>query len=142
VDYPLTFIEQEIQWSPFAIIKTNVDTTYTDRLLDQPNEIINLSLGYDYKGFSGRLSMLYNDDVFSSTNFWKELRQTTDSYRRWDLSMKQELPVDGLELFLNASNLTETSDVNRFRGQTENGDNLATEQYYGRTIDFGFRYAF
>lgn len=142
VDYPLTFIEQEIQWSPFAIIKTNVDTTYTDRLLDQPNEIINLSLGYDYKGFSGRLSMLYNDDVFMNTAFWKELRQTTDSYRRWDLSIKQELPVDGLELFLNASNLTETSDVNRFRGQTENGDNLATEQYYGRTIDFGFRYAF
>lgn len=142
VDYPLTFIEQEIQWSPFAIFKTNVDTTYTDRLLDQPNEIINLSLGYDYKGFSGRLSMLYNDDVFMNTAFWKELRQTTDSYRRWDLSIKQELPVDGLELFLNASNLTETSDVNRFRGQTENGDNLATEQYYGRTIDFGFRYAF
>lgn len=86
--------------------------------------------------------MLYNDDVFMNTAFWKELRQTTDSYRRWDLSIKQELPVDGLELFLNASNLTETSDVNRFRGQTENGDNLATEQYYGRTIDFGFRYAF
>ena len=79
VDYPLTFIEQEIQWSPFAIIKTNVDTTYTDRLLDQPNEIINLSLGYDYKGFSGRLSMLYNDDVFMNTSF---LERVTANHRQ------------------------------------------------------------
>jgi TonB-dependent receptor len=142
VKYPLTFIEQEIDWSTFTVIKSNIDTTYTDRLLDQPNEIINLSIGYDYKGFSGRLSMLYNDDVFMSTAFWPELRQQTDAYRRWDLSMKQKLPVDGLEIFLNASNLTETNDVNRYRGETLNGDNLSTEQYYGKTIDFGFRYSF
>ena len=63
-------------------------------------------LGYDYKGFSGRLSMLYNDDVFKTTNFWPELRQNTDAYRRWDLSLKQKLPVEGFEMFLNASNLT------------------------------------
>ena len=142
VPYPLTFIEQEIIWSPFQVVKHNRDTTYTDRLLDQPNEIINLSLGYDYNGFSGRISMLYNDDVFSSTNFWKELRQTTDSYRRWDLSIKQKLPVSGLELFLNASNLTNTNDINRYRGVSSSGDNLSTEQYYGRTIDLGFRYSF
>jgi hypothetical protein len=142
VKYPLTFIEQEIDWSTFQVIKSNVDTTYTDRLLDQPNEIINLSIGYDYKGFSGRLSMLYNDDVFMSTAFWPELRQQTDAYRRWDLSMKQKLPVEGLEIFLNASNLTETNDVNRYRGITLNGDNLSTEQYYGKTIDMGFRYSF
>ena len=143
VKYPLTFIKETITFFPiFGVSKSNIDTTYTDRLMDQPNEIINLSIGYDYKGFSGRLSMLYNDDVFMSTNFWPEMRQRTDAYRRWDFSMKQKLPVDGLSLFFNASNLTETNDINRFRGQTSDGDNLSTEQYYGRTLDFGFRYAF
>ena len=142
VEYPLTFVEQEIIWSPFQVIKYNIDTTYTDRLLDQPNDIINFSFGYDYKGFSGRISMLYNDDIFSSTAFWPELRQSTDAYQRWDLSAKQKLPVEGLELFLNISNLTETTDVNRFRGKTSTGDNLSSEQYYGKTVDFGFRYAF
>jgi hypothetical protein len=142
VEYPLTFVEQEIIWSPFQVVKYNIDTTYTDRLLDQPNDIINFSFGYDYKGFSGRISMLYNDDIFSSTAFWPELRRSTDAYRRWDLSAKQKLPVEGLELFLNVSNLTETTDVNRFRGETSSGDNLSSEQYYGRTIDFGFRYGF
>ena len=70
------------------MIQSNVDTTYTDRLLDQPDRIINLSIGYDYKGFS---TMLSKDDVFMSTNFWPELRETTDPYTRWDLSMKQDL---------------------------------------------------
>ena len=142
VKYPLTFIEHEFDWSIPGVVKSNIDTTYTDRLLDQPNEIINFSLGYDYKGFSGRLSMLYKDDVFMSTAFWAELRQKTDAYQRWDLSMKQKLPIDGMEMFLNVSNLTETNDVNRYRGETSNGDNLSTEQYYGKTIDLGFRYSF
>ena len=142
VEYPRTVIEGYFDFDTFEFIQENKDSTYTDRLLDQPNEIINISLGYDYKGFSGRLSMLYNDDVFVSTNFWPSLRQNTDAYRRWDLSMKQKLPYEGLELFLNINNLTETSDVSRFRGLTSSGDNLQLEQYYGRTMDLGFRYNF
>ena len=142
VEYPRTVIEGYFDFDTFEFIQENKDSTYTDRLLDQPNEIINISLGYDYKGFSGRLSMLYNDDVFVSTNFWPSLRQNTDAYRRWDLSMKQKLPYEGLELFLNINNLTETSDVSRFRGLTSSGDNLQLEQYYGRTMDLGFRYVF
>ena len=119
-----------------------IDSSFTSRLVNQPKHVLNTYLGYDYKGFSGRLSMLYNDDVFVSTNFWPSLRQNTDAYRRWDLSMKQKLPYEGLELFLNINNLTETSDVSRFRGLTSSGDNLQLEQYYGRTMDLGFRYAF
>ena len=46
-------------------------TTHIDRLLDQPDEIVNFSVGLDYKGFSGRLSMLYNDNVFVNTDFWQ-----------------------------------------------------------------------
>ena len=89
--------------------------------------------------------MLYNDDIFVNTAFWPALRQTTDAYRRWDLSIKQKLPIDGLSLYLSASNITETNDVNRFRGRTSSdsgSENLSVEQYYGKTIDLGFRYSF
>ena len=110
--------------------------------MDQPDEIVNISIGLDYKGFSGRLSMLYNDNVFINTDFWPELRENTDAYQRFDLSMKQELPIKGLELFLNASNLTETSDISRYRGVSSGGDNFKLKQFYGRTVDLGFRYSF
>ena len=53
-----------------------------------------------------------------------------------------EAAIRRLELFLNINNLTETSDVSRFRGLTSSGDNLQLEQYYGRTMDLGFRYNF
>ena len=116
--------------------------------------------------------MLYTGDVFMSTDFWPELRQTTDAYQRYDLSMKQKLPVEGLELYLNISNLGEAVDVYRLNGFNPKDpdfddavlDDLASErdksieerlemiprssraksleQHYGRTIDLGFRYSF
>ena len=142
VKYPRTVIEGYFDWDLLEYVRNNVDSTYTEQLIDQPDEIINVSIGYDYKGFSGRLSMLHNDNVFVATDFWSELRQSTDTYQRWDLSLKQTLPMDGLEVFLNASNLTESNDVSRYRGISSKGDNLKLEQYYGKTIDFGFRYKF
>ena len=108
VKYPRTEIYYEIDFGPPLVAQTmNIDSFYVDRLIDQPNEIFNLSIGYDYKGFSGRLSVLSKSDIFMQTNFWRELRQTTDDYTRWDLSVKQILPVKGLEIFLNINNITE-----------------------------------
>ena len=147
VKYPRNILDQFFDWdaTPPGVITTVIDTFYLDRLIDQPREIINISLGYDYKGFSGRLSMLYKTDVFKQSNFWPELRESTDDYRRWDLSVKQKLPIKGLELFFNGSNLTEATDVNRFRGSTNvnvNEPALTLEQYYGKTFDLGFKYFF
>ena len=117
VKYPRTVIETKVIFDPsFQVITQNLDSLYVDRLLDQPRDIINISLGYDYKGFSGRLSMNYISNVFSTTNFWPGLREDTDAYRRYDLSVKQKLPVKGLELYLNISNLTEAVDITRLRG--------------------------
>ena len=170
VKYPRTTIGYD--FSTFPLSFTNTDSFYVDRLIDQPNDIFNLSLGYDYKGFSSRISMLYMDDIFISTNFWPELRQSTDSYTRYDLSLKQKLPYQGLEFYLNISNLNEVVDINRMNGYNPKDpdfdesvlDELANasdksiedrlsiiprssrakslEQHYGRTIDIGFRYNF
>ena len=43
---------------------------------------MNISFGYDYKGFSGRVSMLYKTDVFTNTDFWPELGESIDDYKR------------------------------------------------------------
>ena len=139
VKYPRTVVDSKIDWSTFppVVTKSNIDTSYVDRLIDQPKKIINFSIGYDYKGFSGRLSMLYKSDIFMSTNFWPELRVNTDDYTRWDISVKQELPIKGLSVFMNVNNITETVDVNRFKYGS-----LSLEQHYGRTADLGFKYSF
>jgi len=117
VKYPRTIIDHEIIFEPYLqVTVSNLDTFYVDRLLDQPKDIINYSIGYDYLGFSGGLSMNYISNIFSGTNFWPELRQDTDAYQRYDLSLKQKLPVKGLELFFNVNNIFEEVDVKRLRG--------------------------
>ncbi len=115
-----------------------VDTSFTDRLLFQPDDIVNLSLGYDYGGFSIRVSMLYQGEIFTGTSYWPQLRTSTSSYTRWDLSAKQTLPWFGLQLYGDLNNINGVKDV-----AVINGRNVVvpqSEQSYGLTADLGLRW--
>jgi hypothetical protein len=116
----------------------NIKSTYESRVVDQPDDIINVALGYDYKGFRARISMLYQDDILTGTNFWEELRSGTESYLRWDFSAKQKLPIEGLEIFLNLNNITGSVDRALIRGNSY----PQSEEHYGMTGDLGVRYQF
>ena len=80
-----------------------IDTTSAGRLVDQPSDILNLTLGFDFGGFSARLSYLYQDDVLElANNRYRELDEHTRPYSRWDFTAYQRLPwVEGLQIFLN-----------------------------------------
>ena len=116
-----------------------IDTSFTDRLLDQPDDIINLSLGFDYKDFSIRVSMLYQTDIFTGVNFWPQLRSNTSAYTRWDLAAKQELPWFKLQIFGNINNINGAKDISVIQG---GGGVPISEQEYGMTADFGLRWNF
>ena len=113
-----------------------VDTEYTARLLYQPDNIANLSLGYDYQGFSVRISMIYQDNIFSGPNFWPQLRSSTSAYTRWDLSAKQDLPWYGLQVYGDLSNINSENDVQVIQAPTGVPQ---SRQDYGMTADFGIR---
>jgi TonB-dependent receptor len=117
------------------LTQTVNDTSYTTRLLDQPNDILNLVVGYDYEGFSARVSMLYQDNIFKQPDFWMQNRVNSEKYTRWDLSVKQELPWFGLQVFFNMNNITGENelDVNQKTGFPAN------EQRYGMSADIGVR---
>ena len=73
------------------------DTFYTTRLLNQPNDIVNLSFGYDYEGFAARVSMLYTDNIFKRPDFWLQNRVNSARHTRWDLALRQNLPWFGIQ---------------------------------------------
>jgi len=151
VNYTHTFSEAkyprtvpEIEWIAGAfggkqpVIVGNIDTSYAAPLLDQPDDILNLTVGYDYKGFSIRASMQYISDVFT-TNAWQPaLRGHSDEMYLYDLSLKQKLPIEGLEIFANLKNLSKSMErsINKGTGY------ISSESYYGMTADFGIRYDF
>ena len=120
---------------PYTYQVTHTTTYFTSRILDQPNDILNFAVGYDYEGFSARVSLLYQADIFEQVNFWPEQRQDTEKSSRWDLSVKQKLPWFGIQVFFDMNNINGAEDVNQ-----EEGNNYPTSiQDYGMTADLGFR---
>ncbi len=113
----------------------NIDSFYVSRLIDQPSDIVNIQIGYDVKGFSARVSMLFQSDTFKSANFWPELSPSIGNYLRWDFTAKQKLPFYNAQLFLNINNITSALD----RELVRNGTYDSKVQDYGTTIDFGLR---
>ncbi len=113
-----------------------VDTSYTDRLLDQPDDIVNLSVGYDYLGFSAIVSMVYQSNVFNATSFWPELRSYKRSYLRWDVVVKQDLPWSSLQVYLDLNDINGASDI-----YIVAGNGFPTSQSaYGMTANLGIRW--
>lgn len=133
-DYPRSVLNTQYN-EDGTFTQTVADTFYTSRLLKQPNDIANIALGYDYKGFSGRVSMIYLDNVFKFPDFWMQNRVNSAKYTRWDLSLKQDLPWYGIQLYFNVNNITGEKDID----VNQRTSFPASEQHYGMSSDLGIR---
>jgi hypothetical protein len=120
------------------------DTVRNARLLNQSDHVLNIALGLDYKGFSGRISMNLQSNVITTVGATPELDQFTGDIVRWDLTLKQALPLDGLSLSFDIQNLTHsrTETYQRFT-RTPGGaivDNLASTRYDPTLYQLSLRY--
>lgn len=135
--YPYFFTRRTGTFPFFTF--TTVDTVRTGRLIDQPDDILNLTLGYDIGGFSARLSFLYQDNVFREAHStFEELDSFTAAYYRWDFTAYQRLPWKNVQLYMNVNNISNRPD----RDFSSVLERLSEVNYYGRTAALGVRYAF
>jgi TonB-dependent receptor len=123
---------------PWIIEEARIDSFQTTSLIDQPNDIFNVSLGYDYKDFSMRIAYNFQGKTLSYKGEYVEDDAYTQDYSRLDLSIRQKLPVEGLSVQFLMSNLTEEVDMS----YTYTKDYNNNEQYYGMTGSLGVRYEF
>ncbi len=135
--YKTTKVDKRMDPNTFLTVITNVDSFFVDRLVDQPTHVINVSLGYDYKGFSARVSMNYQSDMFRGISLYPEGRRYSKGVTRWDLAIKQSLPVKGLQLYANVNNISAVIE--------EDLQGTATrwpvhKEYYGTTVTLGLRW--
>ncbi len=114
------------------------DSSRQGRLIFQPDDIVNASLGYDYKGFSARLSFLFQGNMVSGIGTRIEQDSFTKDYFRMDASVRQKLPWEGLQVFLDVNNINERADIS---AQTSIGG-FTSERFYGLTADLGIRYTY
>ncbi len=132
--YPFYNVEVELQGRDRIAVL--VDSSRTGRLIDQPNDIFNTYLGYDYRGFSTRLSFTFQGN--SVTNIGGEFPERdgfTRDFFRVDFSARQKLPFANSELFLDVQNLNNAN--NESAQRTTGGFNGI--QNYGLTTNIGLR---
>jgi TonB-dependent receptor len=116
------------------------------RLLGQGDHTVNFTVGVDYKGFSGRISFRMQDDVLSQVGLRPEEDRHTRAIYRWDLTLKQKLPIEGLVIGFNGINLTHSVEerYQTFRRDHNSPvvDNTTEMRYEPRTLFLYLRYGF
>jgi TonB-dependent receptor len=117
-------------------ININVDTTYTDRLLKQPSMLANASIGYDYKGFSIRISYSYQDNILITPQQRSDAadKESTLGFSKWDLQLNQKINKH-VSIFGNMSNIFNQPDVS-VRDIT---GYMTSLEYYGYTANIGLK---
>jgi len=135
----------------FPYTATITDTLRTGPMPGQVDDVINLSLGYEKKGFSARLSMVYQGSsllvsedpsigsLARSVGENADYDNYTEAFTRWDLIFKQKVN-ENFTLFANVNNITNTPERSYMAGSTQNL--LTRDVVYGMTFDVGIRYKF
>ena len=110
--FPWSKTNTEIVIDPFPRVVTSTESGLRKgKVPGQADELMNLSLGYDYKGFSARLSMFRQSESVNVIGTQKELDTFRSGYTRWDLSLKQNV-FNYFDIYLNAVNLSNNQDEN------------------------------
>jgi len=115
-----------------------VDTFRVAPMTHQADHIANVSVGYDYRGFSSRISMQYQGATLRSIGARPELDRYTDDYLRFDASIRQRFFSRQLSLFANLHNITNRED----RSSQFTYDRPRSIEYYGMAFDIGMEFRF
>jgi outer membrane receptor protein involved in Fe transport len=125
-----------VPYPPYSL--TTYDTGYRrGPLPTQPDKILNVSLGYEIGGFSGRISIFHQGESLQEVGRLPETDTYVKPYTRYDLSFRYRFN-DHLSFLLTGVNFTNTPDITHLHDTSKH----STYQIYGSMYDFGFQYNF
>jgi TonB-dependent receptor len=151
LDLNLSFIGSNTQYPYFNTVTVGYSGTrvkipitelqYATRsgaVVDQPKSIANAILGWDYMGFSTRVSFRYQQTTLTSLDSKFSLSDSYyDNFLLIDVSAKQQI-LDNLAVFANFTNLTSHIDDYYINGVI--GQLPTRSQSYGLRGQFGVMY--
>ncbi len=114
-----------------------IDTVRLGRVPGQADFIANFQIGYERKGFSGRISAIYQANSLDFVGQRSELDGFTDLSLRWDLAINQRISKHW-SVFFNLNNISNQPE----RSFVGNTSFVSKEEFFGWTTDLGFRYKF
>jgi outer membrane receptor protein involved in Fe transport len=103
----------------------------------QADFLANFAVGYEKKGFSGRLSIVFQGKSLDFVGTREELDGFTDTFAQWDLTLQQSL-TGGFKVFANMNNVTNRSE----RAFLSQESFPTREAQFGWSADLGLRFSF
>jgi TonB-dependent receptor len=157
LDLNASFMSSNQMYPSFQVVGPKVgnkDTllysTVAGSLQDQPKAIYNAVIGWDFKGFSARLSASYQKSSLSSIDTRYGLQNNyTDTIYLLDIALKQQI-MDNFAVFANATNINNHIDNKYFLHPEYNsatvtypaGQLPTNEETYSWNAQFGISYNF
>lgn len=116
-------------------------TERDNKIVGMPDIIGNVSLGYEARGFSGRISAYYQSRTITNavaSDISTDVDR--DQVLRFDLQLSQKLKaLPGLAFYLNVNNLTNNPDTQIL---TYHPNRITSQERYGVSGDIGVRFRF
>jgi len=103
----------------------------------QPDYIVNVTLGYDIGGFSGRVSLFSQGRTLNGVGKLAPFDRYVDPFTRLDVSLKYAV-TDHLTFLFNGTNILNEPDTH-FQSDTPKYRLL---EYYGNMFDLGVQWSF
>jgi outer membrane receptor protein involved in Fe transport len=125
-----------------VVINFETDYFYKEevQLTSQIDMVMNTTLGYEYKGFSFRISSQYQgvDLINTLNNMETDVSQRYNhDWLRWDLSLSQKI-IKNLKVRFNIANLTNVGE----RTYVYQENYWLNDNRYGAVYQFGIEYNF
>jgi TonB-dependent receptor len=107
---------------------------------DQPASILNVILGWDFKGFSGRVSYRYQSKTVEGLDArYSVFDRYYDSFTLIDLMLKQQI-TKNLSVFANLTNIGNHIDDYYFGEQGDKPALPTSSQFYGFRAQLGVKF--
>jgi TonB-dependent receptor len=154
LDVNYTIMKTETKYPYFESVQVGVDSsgfiplpiygqeynTRTGPMEDQPSSILNVILGWDYKGFSARVSYRYQSHTVESLDARYSIFDSYyDTFSLVDLMLKQKI-TKNISCYANLTNIGNHVDDYYFGEQGEDKPALPTNsQFYGFRAQLGVK---
>lgn len=124
-----------IEYLPPTWLPSIKDTSRVNRLPGQANHIVNVTLGYEKKGFSARVTMNYQGNKLTSSGRDETRDKYSEEYLRWDAVVSQEFGKR-LRVMINFINFTNEPELT----YSWRPEYPTASRYYGWAVNLAVRY--
>ena len=154
LDVNYTILKTETKYPYFESVVVGMDSsgfiplpiygqeynTRTGPMEDQPSSILNIILGFDYKGFSGRVSYRYQSNTVEGLDArYSIFDRYYDTFSLVDVMLKQQI-TKSISCYANLTNISNHVDDYYFGEQGEDKPALPTNsQFYGFRAQLGVK---